>query len=124
MSLRKPVDDFDDETPTLEDDFDIPGLGGGEPELEAAAPVAQPNQPQQQRQMQPADFKHFASIYPVYFDAALTVAQGRRLPKDKLVGCACMRGAPPPPRRRRRGKRSMTRAPAHAPTHPYLQVRT
>lgn len=99
------ADDYD-EMPTLDaaEMADVSGIPGGAINLEtslsseamdeggaARAPgntaARQQQQQQPPRQLKPEECKHFACIYPSYMDADLTVAKGRRLPKNKLVGC-------------------------------------
>ena len=67
----------------------------------AAAPAAAPSFFQQQpppQQQQPQQItlqlppketlRHWSRIYPCYLEEGLTVAQGRRLPRKLVAGCA------------------------------------
>jgi signal recognition particle subunit SEC65 len=68
------------------------GAGGGDglsasDSLAAAPQVAPGGVPPGQRMVSVEELKRWTAIYPCYFDAALSTAQGRRLPRSRLAGC-------------------------------------
>ncbi len=48
-----------------------------------------PPPPPGARQVSLDEVRKWPCVYPAYINANLTVAQGRRLPKSKLVDCEC-----------------------------------
>ncbi|KAI1820020.1 signal recognition particle, SRP19 subunit [Xylaria intraflava] len=76
------------------------------PSSQPSPPLAQQHTQQQAPQpgLQPADIKNYQMLYPIYFDAARTRAQGRRVPSNLAVknplareianACAALRLSP------------------------------
>ncbi|KAI1118046.1 signal recognition particle, SRP19 subunit [Nemania sp. NC0429] len=85
-------DDVSDPSEADIDDFQDSDILRAIPSKPTPSPSAQPQQQQQftaqqapQPGLQPEDIKDYQMLYPVYFDASRTRAQGRRVPSHLAV---------------------------------------
>ena len=71
----------------MEENTDLSGLSSLFEDAGVAQPPPQPPAGAAPRQVTPEQLKKWTCLYNLYFDPAVSMAKGRRLPLSKLAGC-------------------------------------